>query len=103
MFIIFVVAKVVRQDLGDMIRNLTINPVQSLVDTVWEKSFLPKESFQCWLKPFSFQTKLRKKTRQKNTIRFLCCMSTSYSPLYVHLIKQVFNRYYKTGTELSPP
>ena len=65
MFIIFAVAKVVHQDLGDMIRNLAINPVQGLVDTVWEKSFLPKESFQCWLEPFSFQTKLRKKIGQE--------------------------------------
>lgn len=65
MFIIFAVAKVVHQDLGDMIRNLAINPVQSLVDTVWEKSFLPKEGFQCWLEPFSFQTKLRKKIGQE--------------------------------------
>lgn len=54
MFITFGVAKVVYQDLGDTIRNFTINPVQSLVDTVWEKSLLPKESFQGWLKPFSF-------------------------------------------------
>lgn len=90
MFIIFAVAKVVHQDLGDMIRNSPINPVQSLADTVWKKSLLPKKSFQCWLKSSSLQTNLRKKIRQENDIRFLC-MSASCSPLYVHLIKQEFD------------
>lgn len=102
-FIIFGIAKMVHQDLGDMIRNLAINPVQSLVDTVWEKSLLSKKSFQCWLKAFSFQTNLRKKIRQENAIRFLCCMSASNSSLYVHLIKQVFNEYYRVGAELRTP
>lgn len=78
-FIMFGVAKVVHQDLGDMIRNLTINPVQSLVDTVWEKSLLPEKSFQCWLKPFSFQTKLRKKIRQEKAIRFFVVCQLTFS------------------------
>lgn len=67
MFPIFGVAKVVYQDLGDLIWNLAIYPVQSLVDTVREKSLHPKKSFQCWLKAFSFQTNLRKKARKKTS------------------------------------
>lgn len=101
MFIIFVVAKVIHQDLGDMIRNLTINPVQGLVDTVWEKSLLPKKSFQCWLKAFSLQTNLRKKIRQENAIMFLCCLSAFHPPLYAQFIKQVFGDNYRAGAELS--
>lgn len=54
MFVILSIAKVVYQDLGDMIWNLTIDPIQSLVDTVWEESLLTKKSFQCWLKALSF-------------------------------------------------
>lgn len=54
MFVIFDISKVVHQDLGDTIRNLSIDPVQSLVDTVWEESLLPEKSFQCWLEALSF-------------------------------------------------
>lgn len=54
MLVIFGIAKVVHQDLGDMIRNLSIDPVQSLVDTVWEESLLPEKSFQGWLEALSF-------------------------------------------------
>lgn len=39
------IAKVVHQDLGDTIWNSAIDPIQSLVDTVWEESLLTKKSF----------------------------------------------------------
>lgn len=90
MFVIFGIAKVVHQDLGDTIRNLSIHPVQSLVDTVWEESLLPEKSFQCWLKALSFQTNLRKKTRQSMSLGF-CLYSRQHLPAthtYVLIIKQ---------------
>ena len=99
MFIIFGVAKVVHQDLGDMIRNSTVNPVQSLVDTVWEKSFLPKKSFKCWFKTFSFQTNLREKIRQETPSGF-SVVCPSPIPLFM---LNLLNKYLvnATGQELT--
>ena len=99
MFIIFGVAKVVHQDLGDMIRNSTVNPVQSLVDTVWEKSFLPKKSFKCRFKTFSFQTNLREKIRQETPSGF-SVVCPSPIPLFM---LNLLNKYLvnATGQELT--
>lgn len=101
--LIFGVAKVVHQDLGDTIRNLTIYPVQGFVDAVWEKSLFSKKSFQGWLKAFSFQTNLRKKTRQENAIKSLCCLSAFQSPGHIHFIKQVVSEYSRAGAKLGAP
>lgn len=53
------VTKVVKESFGNLLWHSAVNPVQGLACSVWEKSFLSKQSFQCWFKTLSIQAKLK--------------------------------------------
>lgn len=93
MFIIFGVAKVVHQDLGDTIRNSTINPVQSLVDTITGKILPSQRASSVGSKPFPFQTNLREKIRQETPSGFSVCPSPI--PLFMF---NLLNKYLVNAT-----